>query len=90
MFTLFFCSYIKFTYYCFYFVPEITALISILAGTGRGHGWRNDGLCLHDTMEKAAMTAEPKKEPHYFVGSAVLGAFAPYHLASRRFTVDEF
>jgi len=48
------------------------------------------GVSIIHTMEKAARTAEPKKEPHYFVGSAVLGVFAPYHLASRRFTVDEF
>jgi len=48
------------------------------------------GVSMIHTMEKAARTAEPKKEPHYFVGSAVLGAFAPHHLASRRFTVDEF
>ena len=72
MFTLFFCSCIKFTYSCFYFVPEITTLISILAGSGRGHGRRIDGWCLHDTMEKAAA----KMEPHSFLG---LGVLVPLH-----------
>ena len=80
MFTLFFCSYIKSTYYCFYFVPEITALISILAGSGRGHGRRNDGLCLHDTMEKAA-----KMEPHSFLGLAVL---VPLHRLTVSFSLQ--